>query len=325
MDFLFGALLGKLYSATVTDKKYDFRSMITMNHIKTQCTAKGCKTCSSNLYLLAQHIYDSHMGDIIDILNSFSYPERSQLLMYITGMMKRSIGEESDEVFLTDNSMSGDSSVFLLNDYINPYYPISREKRQYSLYLHNKIKEMDKDVLKAIGLTDCSIEGVFLEAAFMRDYWYTDKEEFNRTLKEYIEKKFDACIDGGSIGSAHPKNWQVDVPYPRWMMNAKPDIAVVVKKDNEYRLHFIECKYFHGEGKYSGMEADSNEIVGYKTENQENIIEFLCDHLCLKYRDSSGMENPIQRGKVIKVQFVSEQYNKKYENYAVVEIKFLLK
>jgi len=264
------------------------------------------------------------MGDIIDILNRFSYPERSQLLMYITGMMKRNIGEEFEEEFPTDNT-SGKSSGLLLNGYIRSDYPVCRGKRQYSLYLHNKIEEKDEDILKALGLTDCSIEGVFYEAAFMRDYWYADKKEFNRILKEYIEKKFDICIDGGSIGSAHPKNWQVDVPYPRWMMNAKPDIAVVMKKDNEYKLHFIECKCFPGEGKYSGTEADSNEIVGYKTENQENIIEFLCYYLGLKYRDSSGTENPIQRGKVIKVQFVSEQYKKKFEDYAVVEIKSLLK
>jgi len=306
-------------------KSMILRSMITMDHIKTQCTAKNCETSASNLYLLAQHIYDSHMGDIIGILNRFSYPERSQLLMYITGMMKKGIGEEFEEELPVDNNMSGNSSGFLLNDYINPDYPICREKGQYSLYLHNKIKEKDKDILKAIGFTDCSIEGVLYEAAFMRDYWYADKREFNRVLKEYIEKKFDACIDGGSIGSAHAKNWQVDVPYPRWMMNAKPDIAVVVKKDNEYKLYFIKCRYFPGEGMYRGKVADSNEIAGYQTGNQENIIEFLCDCLGLKYRDSSGKENPIKRGKVIKVQFVSEQYNKEYADYAVVEIKALLK
>jgi len=62
-----------------------------MDCIKTQCTAKNCKTSASNLYLLAQHIYDLHMGDITETLNHFSYPERSQLLMYITGMMKKDI------------------------------------------------------------------------------------------------------------------------------------------------------------------------------------------------------------------------------------------
>ncbi|HQK54324.1 MAG TPA: hypothetical protein PLA73_08810, partial [Sedimentibacter sp.] len=147
-----------------------------MSCIRTQCTAKDCKTSASNLYLLAQHIYDSHMGDIIDILNRFSYPERSQLLMYITGMMKRNIGEEFEEEFPTDNT-SGKSSGLLLNGYIRSDYPVCRGKRQYSLYLHNKIEEKDEDILKALGLTDCSIEGVFYEAAFMRDYWYADKKE----------------------------------------------------------------------------------------------------------------------------------------------------
>ncbi len=56
----------------------------------------------------------------------------------------------------------------------------------------------------------------------------------------------------------------------RAMMNSKPDIAVIYKKNGQRYLLFIECKFESSEGRYDSLS---------QSEAQYHIAEFICGYL----------------------------------------------
>lgn len=222
-------------------------------------------------------------------------------------------------------------------------FSICREERQYALFLYNvlcaeskevysklpdKLKDKLKDklanILKLCGLEGMTVQKVFYEATFMRDFferdrrlWYCgtnynrlknvdfsysrtrtietqdERKSFNQRLMEYVNEKghygYDVINDeyfnqymDYHLGS----NLNPDDKYSeffqeiKYLMNSKPDIAVVCKdaSENTY-LKFIECKFESGESKYG------NET---QTAIQNKIADFICNDLCKEEFNGGG-------------------------------------
>lgn len=204
-----------------------------------------------------------------------------------------------DSINCVDNKRNNNQEfIFLANSYLNKNNPICREERQYSLFLNNSLKREDADIMKSLNLKG-SIVDVFFESTLMRDYWHDNKIIFNSLLNDYIKNKFNCSCEIGLKKSYHINFWKKSHPYGVSMMNAKPDIAVINHVDNNYFLNLIECKYKSKIDiyKYNGFSSLT------QIEVQEYILEFLCEYLNLKKRDSLGNDAIIQKGRVIKVKF----------------------
>lgn len=200
----------------------------------------------------------------------------------------------------TENCKKDES--FIINDYLRRKTPICREERQFALFLFNRLKENDREIIDYLDIPG-KIVDVYFEVALMRDYWNSDKKSFNEKLKYYIDKKFYLESEESIIGSketVHINVWEKSHPYGRWMMNAKPDIGIIVLLENEYYLHFIECKLKSEEGVYK--------CRGYKNKKQVEIQEYILDFLSqiLKYEtntDGTKKFKDIKKGSVLKVRF----------------------
>lgn len=112
-----------------------------------------------------------------------------------------------------------------------------------------------------------------------------ERKSFNQRLMEYVNGKGDYGYDLINDEYFHKymdyhlgSNFNPDEKYNdffqeiKYLMNSKPDIAVVCKdaSENTY-LKFIECKFESGESKY-----------GDKTQTaiQNKIADFICNVLC---------------------------------------------
>jgi hypothetical protein len=188
--------------------------------------------------------------------------------------------------------------MFLANSYLDKNNPTCREERQFALLLNNKLKNEDSKIMENLDLKGHIVD-VFYEPTLMRDYWYDKKVIFNSLLIEYIENKFKHVSDIGPNKGYHINFWRKKHPYGVSMMSAKPDIGVISCINNEYYLDFIECKYKSciSVYQYDGFPSLT------QVEVQEYILEFLCDYLNLKIKDSLGNDSVIKKGKVIKVKF----------------------
>lgn len=207
----------------------------------------------------------------------------------------------------------------LINLYLNEDHPLCREERQFALLLYNKLKSNNPVIMDYLNL-EGEIVDAFFEATLMRDYWHSDKVKFNELLKDYIEINFcknnDVC-ELGKNKKIHIKKWKKSHPYGNWMMHAKPDIGIINLVDDKYFLHFIECKYLSIESVYK-CEVDNN---GNQIKTQEDILDFLCNYLNLKYEDSEGKNNDIQKGEVIKVNFNILESSKIQDSSGYYKIK----
>ncbi len=73
-----------------------------------------------------------------------------------------------------------------LDNFISDEYSICREERQYALYLHNILLKYKtpgsrkdkrvKDIFSACKLDDATVENVFYEATFMRDFFMRNRQ-----------------------------------------------------------------------------------------------------------------------------------------------------
>lgn len=177
----------------------------------------------------------------------------------------------------------------------------------------------------------------YYEASFMRDYFNdaVSKSEFNLRLLEFANRKlkefysnYEAMgitMETVDIKKVQPDevydiNMEIDAacpdfdtakhingwsgmekkyrnPLAKWMMNVKPDIALLLKrrgiKRDEYRLHFIECKYTSGLDSYpalvgvkdkNGKVTECRRLIGSQLQIQEMILEFLCKQMELTVR-----------------------------------------
>lgn len=179
--------------------------------------------------------------------------------------------------------------------------------------------------------------------AFLRDYFnYADKKaEFNKKLLTFANRKLralyageeaegvmieevdakqakasdiynldlelDAENPGFDLGK-HINGWSgaeraYRNPLARWMMNVRPEIAVLLKrrgiKRTELRMHYIDCHYLNGVDTYPAMIGrldDQNHVTGCKkivcTKQQveQYALEFLVETPTDEYADTIGMK-----------------------------------
>ena len=184
-----------------------------------------------------------------------------------------------------------------LKNFINDEYSICREERQYSLFLYNILRKYKdpkkrtdisvKQIFEACGLTDCKIEYVFYEVAFLRDFFMRNRrlalagdkrledviiqrtfqkdsyrvrseESFNDKLQRFCQTEYDSPeyveeLNYGHLRKERRERMEIDSGVIRQMchlMNAKPDLAVIYSCSNMKYLLFIECKFESPEQTY---------------------------------------------------------------------------
>ena len=188
--------------------------------------------------------------------------------------------------------------------------PVCREERQYAHYFANKLKSLKcipilykgwaEPLLKNSSNNDPilrpgdSVKKVFYEVAIMRDYWYSNKSKFNKCLYEYVteddsfndfrsEELKDDKVQDVCNSKLHANYWTPVLYIARWMMNAKPDIGIVIKNNGVHRLTFLECKYMSGEDEYKHADIKGRMK---QTDLQRHILNFICNKLKATYNGS---------------------------------------
>lgn len=229
--------------------------------------------------------------------------------------------------------------------------------------------------------------------AFLRDYFnYAEsKAEFNYRLLTFANRKLRALYAGDEAEGAmieeidlsrtenldiynldsdvdmenpgfdlgkHINGWSGEErvyrnPLARWMMNVRPDIAVLLKrrgiKRTELRMHWIDCHYLNGTDTYpaimgrydaSGKLSGCKKIICMKQQIEQYALEFLCDTPSAEYADTIGMRwwgpakesdtpleasgVPIETGFVSMANFVSERNRQVYdENDKTISVQKL--
>lgn len=269
-----------------------------------------CNELCTDLNRLRIHLFAIHFNEdsfevIQEKLKKLDEPIREYLRCSFTDIDPTE-SSLMDELLITDDQdcsiSKNEEEEFSINDFIKKDNPICREERQFSLFLYNKLKEKKKYILDTLGIQG-NIINVFYEATFMRDYWYENKIIFNEKLVEFIQENenyHNSCIIGDDK-KKHVNYWSRSHPLARWMMNAKPDIAIITEYNNNYKLFFIECKYCSDTSNYK-----SETLIMNQVDVQEKILDFLCSKLRLKYK-VGNRKNVIEKGGVILAQFVSEK------------------
>ena len=209
---------------------------------------------------------------------------------------------------------------FDLKDYFAEN-PVCREERQYAHWLacclQNSESKTKQQICDVIGQVDRIVQ-IHFEVSMMRDLWNAcsldGRSEFNKKLFRFVKNEVLA-----ENQYKHPNFWD-SPPLMRWMMNAKPDIALLIEANRELRLYFIECKYQSGEDKYSDR-TTSPIYRCSQCEVQEKISGFLCsdeEHFGLGIKFEG--RKILSSDKIIKVKFVSGDINQQSE-WVEVSIK----
>ncbi len=229
--------------------------------------------------------------------------------------------------------------------------------------------------------------------AFLRDYFnYAEsKAEFNYRLLTFANRKLRALYAGDEAEGAmieeidlsrtenpdiynldsdvdmenpgfdlgkHINGWSGEErvyrnPLARWMMNVRPDIAILLKrrgiKRTELRMHWIDCHYLNGTDTYpaimgrydaSGKLSGCKKIICTKQQIEQYALEFLCDTPSAEYADTIGIRwwgpakesdmpleasgVPIETGFVSMANFVSERNRQVYdENDKTISVQKL--
>jgi len=224
----------------------------------------------------------------------------------------------------TDYLQTETSDCINLVDYLCTDRPVCREERQYALLLANCLKMNHSNTVKRLLFGESRVLEVFYEATILRDYWFRSKGLVNNKLWNYISKKTgDVQTDLYQSTSRHPNYWLENMkhPYAMWMMNTKPDIAVLWENSQETYLSFIECKYLSDLDEYTYLTAEKA-IVKSQLEIQEYILDFLCNELKIKYT-VDDVEDYVRCGDVKLARFISTNI-KKDEKEIEIKISDLL-
>lgn len=242
-----------------------------------QCNVKGCTVIATHPYQLSVHLRGAHPGQLPDILATYPPPLRQELEKYLQGSGPDISAEDERILAGTDISQQGswDLSAWLAGG-----IPICREERQYAHMLAAKLAACKPPV-----------EQIYFEPSFMRDLFRQNREDFLRQLYQH-----PFCTTETTDYHRHPNHNPDASVRARWMMNAKPDIGLLLNVDGEYTLHFIECKYLSPEDRY----RDRNGTYTSQTELQGEILSFLCGPLGLSYQ-----ARPVKRGRVFLLEFTA--------------------
>ncbi len=184
----------------------------------------------------------------------------------------------------------------------------------------------------------------YYKPAFLRDYFNCadDKVDFNLRLLMFANRKLRALYAGDEAegvmietlsakdvspdevynidkelnkdslpfdAGKHINGWSgmervFRNPIARWMMNVRPDIAVLLKrrgiKRTELRMQYVDCRYLDGADTYPAivgrMDADARKvksckrIVCTKQQIERWALEFLCETPMDEYADTLGLQ-----------------------------------
>ncbi len=287
--------------------------MIYITQEKFKCPAKNCDIEAEGLHRLIRHFRGTHIKEkdskvikeaLAAIENSNEDEVREALLKEFS-----EYGPEmdvADEEKIDVRKCDGVDDEFILNKYLNN--TICREERQYALFLASGLKRNNSALKDMLRLSTCEILEVFYEATLMRDYWCRNRVAFNELLRDFAEneKKLDSEIGSNGNEKYHANYWKKKHPLACWMMNAKPDIAVLYKA-KDYKvptLSFIECKYLSRVDNYYYNGKDRFEYTQVKL--QGLILEFLCNELKLKYSlENDNQIEEVNKGKMLLARFVN--------------------
>ena len=280
----------------------------------------------------------------------------------------------------------------LINDYINGEKSLCRDEAQFSVYLFQVMSGCRRVKIDSDNFTNKNYEVIqaYYMPAFLRDYFnYAEsKAEFNYRLLTFANRKLRALYAGDEAEGAmieeidlsrtenldiysdvdmenpgfdlgkHINGWSGEErvyrnPLARWMMNVRPDIAVLLKrrgiKRTELRMHWIDCHYLNGTDTYpaimgrydaSGKLSGCKKIICTKQQIEQYALEFLCDTPSAEYADTIGMRwwgpakesdtpleasgVPIETGFVSMANFVSERNRQVYdENDKTISVQKL--
>lgn len=138
-------------------------------------------------------------------------------------------------------------------------------------------------------------------------YTYTH-EEVNLGHNEF-------SIKGGVLSEEEIKEIKSEIQY---MMNAKPDIAVIYMEEKTKKLLFLECKFESKESFYGSKKT--KKVRRSQREIQWKIADFLCNNY-LK-REGIGLSDSMKGKTSCMVQFVREEPTEPNKNK--IEIKDLI-
>jgi len=287
--------------------------VFTITQDKIKCPVKKCDKEPTGLHRLITHFRGAHIKG----KDSKGTEEARAAIKSIENEdVKKSLLKEfseygpemdaADEETFDVRKCEGADEKFIINGYLQD--TICREERQYALFLANGLKKNNSEIKQKLDLDNCEIMEVFYEATLMRDYWCRNRIKFNKALNCFTEKEKPWGSEIGSNGKEknHANYWAKKHPLACWMMNAKPDLAVLYRKNNNESptLSFIECKYLSEVDTYYNKEAKDFKYT--QVELQELILEFLCDDLELKYCLDKGEQYvEINQGEVIIARFVN--------------------
>lgn len=197
-----------------------------------------------------------------------------------------------------------DEKKYDIKSFIKDDNSICREERQYAVFLYDILRKYKKftqregkehveKIFEACGLKDdkIEIENVFYEATFMRDFFAKIRKDgndsFNSKLIGYLYKENPDTIKSWGIKERNLGRWladcndalkekapEIDSKKLQYMMNAKPDIAVIYEKDEQKELLFLECKFESDESYY----GEGDDKIS-QTKVQGMVAEFLCQHI----------------------------------------------
>ena len=287
--------------------------MFTITQDKIKCPVKNCDKEPTGLHRLITHFRGAHIkgkdSNTIDnalaAIKSLKKDEVKKALLKELSEYGPEI-DDADEEKVDARKCDGDDEEFIINQYLDS--AICREERQYALFLANSLKKNNSFIKDILGLKTCEVLEVFYEATLMRDYWCRNRIEFNKALNCFAKKKeqWDSVIGSNGKEKNHANYWAKKHPLACWMMNAKPDLAVLYRENNNESptLSFIECKYLSEVDTYYSKESNSFEYSQVKL--QKLILDFLCNELKLKYSLENGDQHvEINKGKVMIARFVN--------------------
>lgn len=181
-----------------------------------------------------------------------------------------------------------------LKDYLSDRNSVCREERQYALYLFNELCDQGR-----IDIDGSSYEIVecYYEVSILRDYFEQadDKRGFNLKLIDHSRancnapeklkdavRPFDIKKLDKHINVLKDEDWKnIGTKLPLYIINAQPDIGLILKRENRFFLCFIECKYCSGFSKYPTKDVN-REYLGDdgrkydQLEVQRLIADFIC-------------------------------------------------
>lgn len=167
----------------------------------------------------------------------------------------------------------------------------------------NGARHFKKSVCTELGLQKDKILDVFFEVTIMRDFHKQKPVEFNKKLKAFINQvknednwkdKLSECdtTDASITEVNHPNYWSKPNVLARWLVNAKPDFAVLESvDDNDISIKFFECKYESGIDTY--VDPETGFSLG-QLDVQNLIIEFLV-HAKFKWGEKKIVSSKVKQ------------------------------